>query len=203
MEPDNLRRSWGAIRKAAGLGDMRFHDLRHTCVTLLLNLGVPPQVVRDIVGHSDIEVTMTIYAHVSLDDKRRALGKLGDTLSFITICYRWRSGSASRTALLLLGTINAHVRPRRRITGGRNRARQSIREMPRKSGNSSNMGHKSHSAETRKQHRLHPQTFGCLDVRHSIGRRWYECQVGTGGKPATCARGWCPPSRSLQLWSAS
>lgn len=80
MEPDNLRRSWGAIRKTAGLGDMRFHDLRHTCVTLLLNLGVPPQVVRDIVGHSDIEVTMTIYAHVSLDDKRSALGKLGDAL---------------------------------------------------------------------------------------------------------------------------
>ncbi|MET8861981.1 tyrosine-type recombinase/integrase [Nonomuraea sp. NPDC004580] len=47
MEPDTLRRSWGAIRSAAGLGDMRFHDLRHTCVTLLLNLGVPPQVVRE------------------------------------------------------------------------------------------------------------------------------------------------------------
>ncbi|MEU8727696.1 MULTISPECIES: tyrosine-type recombinase/integrase [Actinomycetes] len=80
MEPDNIRRSWGAIRKSTGLGDMRFHDLRHTCVTLLLNLGVPPQVVRDIVGHSDIEVTMTIYAHVSLDDKRNALHKLGNTL---------------------------------------------------------------------------------------------------------------------------
>lgn len=80
MEPDNLRRSWGAIRKAASLGDMRFHDLRHTCVTLLLNLGVPPQTVRDIVGHSDIEVTMTIYAHVSLDDKRNALSKLSETL---------------------------------------------------------------------------------------------------------------------------
>ncbi|MBN6057924.1 site-specific integrase [Nonomuraea sp. RK-328] len=80
MEPDNLRRSWGAIRRAAGLGEMRFHDLRHTCVTLLLNLGVPPQVVRDIVGHSDIEVTMTIYAHASLDDKRTALRKLGDAL---------------------------------------------------------------------------------------------------------------------------
>ncbi|WP_326645771.1 tyrosine-type recombinase/integrase [Streptosporangium sp. NBC_01755] len=80
MEPDNLRRGWGAIRKAAGLGDMRFHGLRHTCVTLLLNLGVPPQVVRDIVGHSDIKVTMTIYAHVSHNDKRNALGKLGDAL---------------------------------------------------------------------------------------------------------------------------
>lgn len=80
MEPDNLRRSWGTIRKAAGLGEIRLHDLRHTCVTLLLDLGVPPHVVRDIVGHSDIEVTMTIYAHVSLDEKRKALGKLGDAL---------------------------------------------------------------------------------------------------------------------------
>ncbi|MFI6457899.1 tyrosine-type recombinase/integrase [Streptosporangium amethystogenes] len=52
----------------------RTHDLRHTCVALPLNLGVPPQVIRDIVDHSDIEVTMTIYAHVSLDDKRNALG---------------------------------------------------------------------------------------------------------------------------------
>lgn len=80
MEPDNLRRSWGTIRQAAGLGPVRFHDLRHTAVTLLLDLGVPPHIVREIVGHSDIEVTMTIYAHVSLDDKREALRKLGEAL---------------------------------------------------------------------------------------------------------------------------
>ncbi|MQA87719.1 MAG: tyrosine-type recombinase/integrase [Streptosporangiales bacterium] len=78
MEPDNLRRSWGRVGTAAGLDRVRFHDLRHTCVTLLLNLGVPPQVVREIVGHSDIEVTMTIYAHASLDERRHALGKLDD-----------------------------------------------------------------------------------------------------------------------------
>ena len=52
-----------------------------TCVSLLLHLGVPPDMVREIVGHSDIEVTMTIYAHTSLDEKRRALGKLGDALA--------------------------------------------------------------------------------------------------------------------------
>lgn len=80
LEPDNLRRSWEPLRRAAGLEGMRFHDLRHTCVTLLLNLEVPPQVVREIVGHSDIGVTMTIYAHASLDDKRRALGRLGEAL---------------------------------------------------------------------------------------------------------------------------
>jgi integrase len=80
MEPDNLRRSWGRIRLAAGLEGVRFHDTRHTCVSLLLHLGVAPDVVREIVGHSDIEVTMTIYAHTSLDEKRTALGKLGDAL---------------------------------------------------------------------------------------------------------------------------
>jgi integrase len=80
MEPDNLRRSWSTIRAEAGLGSTRFHDLRHTCVTLLLDLGTPPHIVRQIVGHSDIEVTMTIYAHVSLEDKRKALAKLGEAL---------------------------------------------------------------------------------------------------------------------------
>ncbi len=65
---------------AAVLGSMRLHDMRHTCVSLLLDLGVPPHIVREIVGHSDIEVTMTIYAHAALDEKRAALRKLGDAL---------------------------------------------------------------------------------------------------------------------------
>jgi integrase len=81
MEPDNLRRSWGRIRVTAGLTGTRFHDMRHTCVSLLLHLGVAPDMVRDIVGHSDIEVTITIYAHTALDEKRQALAKLGDALT--------------------------------------------------------------------------------------------------------------------------
>jgi integrase len=60
MEPNNLRRSWSRIRAAAGLEGVRLHDTRHTCVSLLLALGVPPNIVREIVGHNDIEVTMTI-----------------------------------------------------------------------------------------------------------------------------------------------
>ena len=42
--------------------------------------GVPPHIVRDIAGHSTIDVTMTIYAHVSLEEKRNALRKLGERL---------------------------------------------------------------------------------------------------------------------------
>ncbi|GAA3654940.1 hypothetical protein GCM10022224_017500 [Nonomuraea antimicrobica] len=49
---------------------------------MYIKVGVPPQVVRDIVGHSDVEVAMTIYAHASLDDKRTALRRLGDALGW-------------------------------------------------------------------------------------------------------------------------
>ncbi|MDF4254426.1 site-specific integrase [Streptomyces sp. WMMB303] len=80
LEPDNLRRSWHPLRKRLGL-EIRFHDLRHSAVSLLLDLGVPPHIVRQIVGHSDIGVTMKVYAHASLDEQRKALRKLGDTLS--------------------------------------------------------------------------------------------------------------------------
>ena len=84
MEPDNLRRSWDRIKKAAGV-ELRFHDLRHTCVTLLLDLGVPPHIVREIAGHSALDVTMTIYAHASLDEKYRALSKLDDRLAAVPL----------------------------------------------------------------------------------------------------------------------
>lgn len=80
LEPDNLRRSWHPLRKRLGL-DIRFHDLRHSAVSLLLDLGAPPHIVRQIVGHSDIGVTMKVYAHASLDEQRKALRKLGDALS--------------------------------------------------------------------------------------------------------------------------
>lgn len=80
IEPDNLRRSWYPLRAAIGAGATRFHDLRHSCVTLLLELGAPPHIVRDIVGHADIGVTMTIYAHASLEEKRAALKRLDDRL---------------------------------------------------------------------------------------------------------------------------
>ncbi|WP_281272947.1 tyrosine-type recombinase/integrase [Streptomyces reniochalinae] len=80
LEPDNLRRSWHPLRERLGL-HTRFHDLRYSAVTLLLDLGVPPHIVRQIVGHSDIGVTMKIYAHASLDEQRKALGKLGEALS--------------------------------------------------------------------------------------------------------------------------
>ncbi|PVG82565.1 hypothetical protein DDE18_12775 [Nocardioides gansuensis] len=53
------------------------HDFRHGCVSILLALGVPPRTAMEIVGHSTIEMTMNVYGHVTLDEKRSALDKLG------------------------------------------------------------------------------------------------------------------------------
>ncbi len=81
IDPRNLLRHFYAVRKRAGLEAYRFHDIRHTAVSLLLDLGVPPHVVREIVGHSAIEVTMDVYAHASLEEKTKALKRLGKEIA--------------------------------------------------------------------------------------------------------------------------
>ena len=61
----------------AGVRPVRLHDFRHGSVSVLLALGVPPRTVMEIAEHSALEMTMNVYAHVTLDDKREALDKLG------------------------------------------------------------------------------------------------------------------------------
>ncbi|MGW2460657.1 hypothetical protein ACWC2M_16765 [Streptomyces sp. NPDC001761] len=50
-------------------------------MTLLLGLGIPPHIVRDTVGHSALDVTMNIYAHADMTEKRAALDRLGSLLA--------------------------------------------------------------------------------------------------------------------------
>lgn len=73
IEPRALNRDFDKLRVRAGLPGVRLHDLRHTVVSLLLDLGTPPHVVQAIARHADIDVTMTIYAHTNLDAMRQAL----------------------------------------------------------------------------------------------------------------------------------
>jgi integrase len=80
LEPRTLTRTFHALCERHGLRRVRLHDLRHTCVSLLLALGVSPRVVMEIVGHSAIEMTMNVYAHVSLDNQRAALALLNHQL---------------------------------------------------------------------------------------------------------------------------
>ena len=72
INPPNLVRTFHRLLERAGLPPMRFHDLRHSCATLLAAQGVPARVAMDILGHSDIRVTQNIYTHVFDDAKRQA-----------------------------------------------------------------------------------------------------------------------------------
>jgi integrase len=73
IEPRSLNRHFHGIRARAGLPAVRLHDFRHTVVTLLLELGTPPHVVKAIARHADLDVTLSIYAHTNLDAMREAL----------------------------------------------------------------------------------------------------------------------------------
>ena len=64
IEPRNLARTLDHLIVEAGVRRIRFHDLRHTCASLLLAQGVPPRVVMDVLGHSQISITMDLYSHV-------------------------------------------------------------------------------------------------------------------------------------------
>jgi integrase len=55
----------------------RFHDLRHTCATLLLKAGVPVQHVQRILRHASITITVGTYGHLLTEDLRSAVEKLG------------------------------------------------------------------------------------------------------------------------------
>ncbi|MDP9485863.1 MAG: tyrosine-type recombinase/integrase [Actinomycetota bacterium] len=76
-----LRRSFEPLLKLAGLPEKaRFHDLRHTCATLLLVKGIHPKVVQKLLGHSNIAITLDTYSHVLPGTGDEAAGAIENAL---------------------------------------------------------------------------------------------------------------------------
>jgi integrase len=76
LDPRNTLRWWQGLTEAAGLGRRRFHASRHTAATLLLDQGVPLEVVSAVLGHAGLAITADTYAKVTMESKRRALALL-------------------------------------------------------------------------------------------------------------------------------
>jgi integrase len=65
VNPSNIRqRSFKKLLNRAGLPPIRFHDLRHTCATLLLTSNVHPKIVQEMLGHANVAITLDTYSHV-------------------------------------------------------------------------------------------------------------------------------------------
>lgn len=69
MKPDYLTSQFPAFIQRHGLRKMRFHDLRHSCASLLLANGVPLKQIQEWLGHSDFSTTANIYAHLDYSSK--------------------------------------------------------------------------------------------------------------------------------------
>ena len=76
INAEGLKSGFRRARVAAGMPHVHYHDLRHSCATILLALGTPLDVVRDVLGHSTIRMTER-YAHAVVGRQRTALEGLG------------------------------------------------------------------------------------------------------------------------------
>ena len=81
VEPRNLSRIFEHLVERSGVRRIRFHDLRHTCASLLLAQGVSPRVVMDVLGHSQLSITMDLYSHVMPSALRDAAVAMDRALS--------------------------------------------------------------------------------------------------------------------------
>ena len=81
LQANNLgQREFARLLKASGVRRIKFHGMRHTCATLLLQAGVQPHVVRQRLGHKRIEITLSTYAHVLPSMQQDAADRLGAIL---------------------------------------------------------------------------------------------------------------------------
>ena len=72
VHPRGFTRWFYAHVRRAGLPPIRLHDLRHSAVTAALAAGVPVKVVSQRIGHANVTVTMSVYAHVLPGDDEAA-----------------------------------------------------------------------------------------------------------------------------------
>ena len=87
LNPSNLRNhSFKQIKARSGVREgLRFHDLRHTCATLLLKEGVNAKVVSEMLGHASITITLNTYSHVLPDMQHSAADAMEAALGTATL----------------------------------------------------------------------------------------------------------------------
>ena len=80
IRPDYVSKHFEDILKANGLRKIRFHDLRHSCASLLLARGVSMKEIQEWLGHSNYSTTANYYAHLENESKQKLADVLSKTL---------------------------------------------------------------------------------------------------------------------------
>jgi len=72
MRPDNVSKKFHNLAQRLGYGMMRFHDLRHTCASIMVARGVSMKQIQEWLGHSDFQITANRYSHLEFQSKIEA-----------------------------------------------------------------------------------------------------------------------------------
>ena len=80
-EPTYISVRFKKVLNKIGLPVIRFHDLRHTAGSLLINDGHTVKQVQEFLGHENASTTLDIYSHVSVDGKKNTAQKLDELLT--------------------------------------------------------------------------------------------------------------------------
>ena len=78
IRPGNFTKAFKDFLARHNMRTIRFHDLRHSCASLMLQSGVAMKTASEILGHSSIAITADLYTHVMQKTKEEAAGKIGD-----------------------------------------------------------------------------------------------------------------------------
>jgi integrase len=84
LHVNSLVAQFGRLTRDSGVPKIRFHDMRHTCATLLLAEGVHPKIVQERLGHSEISMTLNRYSHVTPTMQRQAADTLDSLISRVS-----------------------------------------------------------------------------------------------------------------------
>ncbi len=82
LKPDFVSHHFGIIQNKHKLKHIRFHDLRHSCASLMLANGVPMKQIQEWLGHSTFQTTADIYAHLDFSSKLSSANAISNALSF-------------------------------------------------------------------------------------------------------------------------
>ena len=81
LKPNYISQTFNQMLKKNGLRHIRFHDLRHTCASLLMNHGYEATDISKMLGHSTITTTVDIYGHIDEKRMRNIAEKMGSVLA--------------------------------------------------------------------------------------------------------------------------
>jgi integrase len=87
-DPSNLRLDFKRVLEKAGLPKIRFHDLRHTAASLMLNHGVPVIVASKRLGHSKPSITLDIYGHLYQEMQDEVARKMDELVSPVPVGFQ-------------------------------------------------------------------------------------------------------------------